>query len=1285
MTEDSEPEELSAMLTQLWEAAGPPRGAARQLGVPRPTLRDWRLGHSAPSAGRTEEFWLVVRTLQQWAGSAVRTDAEWEAALRAAQQAGTQRQHEQTTKLWAKDARGRFVQPHGPAAEPAQPGFRERASERAVMNAFIRNSGSGEPSYLCWQADAPVGKTVLLADYVRRPPRGVDILNFFVSAACGLNTRAEFEKCMVEQIGALLRCPPQPWIPRGAPSLRQLFTAAADRSAEHKRKLVLVVDGLDDDVAWSGPAPGDSPTDADLPRGSIAALLPASPPAGMRVIVSLRRWAVLPEDVAARHPLRHRKHVRTLSPIAGTPQSRRTPPAATTLGKTVAGLLAVAGGGLRAQDAAELVGVSADRIDRLLRGPEGRAFVLDDPVLQTYALAGADLAREVRADLGDEEIERHTLTLLTWAQRWQTAGWPEATPPYPLTYGQRLSMDATDRAAYLLDPRRLRRLASVAGHDVALAQLDAYEAEIDANGTDPLPGDLAELLPLAAARTVLQGEARELPFGAPALLVRLGEDARARDVARYAPTPAARAVHLADVAVEMAYADRPGADAVVKEAEGWLTHLGHGFPGPLQDPTTYTRILEAARRLVELGRRSVTRSLLRAVVRDQGAGVEALTEAAKILITVQDLDIAAALHERAETLSQGSTRARTAAVDLWSALAHANPPRSGIAGDHIMAICEELTTQDGLGAVDVWAAAAPALARLPAPRPKVALKATRTALALFAEALADPDALSENDQAHLRRELAGTLARLTRAVDETGGSTRHAFDDIKQLLASLPEHLHIGVLGDLLPERAQVLIEVGEECRAHQDRQAAAALKELDNAHRRFKDGEREQGRAEGERIRSQQVKPATGTRKSRPTPTLQRAKKHRPSMGLPTFDDSPMPDHLLRLHEAEQHLSSGDLLRSRELLETALRRSPITTTRPPLLEGWMMALSQALGTAGEFATAEALSNSLPGTPDRVRHLAALSLGASLGGHSEAAERHAGGAAHLLSDDSPPDLKNLVAQALAYAGDGPAATATIADSTGTAVKRQALTSVAAGLVHHCPAAAAQIAEPLVEGLAQRIDEGIPFRFLPELAALLLAYPNARQPDPRLRQALRRAVLSCAGTATSWHAPSVTVIALLEHLGHIPEEDHPLVAGMKSRWQRSLQPGQPACTELALMSAVTGDSAALRHHAETARTSDGRAAALSAAATHLAGASVALSTNWRADDRVVRTCLALAHASGEGDPPDQKTARHIARSLLRSGDWTHTIVMLPELAPTALGAVSWIMCGFMRAARVTVPR
>ncbi|MFJ3246665.1 hypothetical protein [Streptomyces sp. NPDC086782] len=1269
------------MLAELWEAAGLRIGqVARELGIPPSTLRSWLEGRTAPKAARADDFWSFVRMLQQAAVRPLYTDPEWAAALRAAQEEGTGERDRQIRPFRRQDPDHRFIRVHGPALDAAVTDVQGRRDERTDMNAFVRDSSLGAPSYLCWHADAPVGKTMLLADYVRRRrPADVDILTFFVSAAHGTNTRAKFEEEMADQIGEFLG-KPRGHVPHGVREWKRLFAEAAAKSTRHGRVLLLVVDGLDDDVTWSGlaaesrtPASGakagtKARTGQSPIRGSIAALLPAPPPSGMRVIVSLRRCVRFPDDLLSeRHPLRQSKHLRTLAPVPGVPLLRQPPPDATALGGSVAGLLAVAGGGLRTADLAELTGLPVDRVDRLAQGPAGRSLVFDDPVFQTYALADPHLVRVVREDLGEAGVVRHTRELLAWSHRWRTAGWPEGTPPYPLAHQLRLLTGTAERAAYVLDMPRLRRLVCTAGPVTALAQLETFEEEIDAAAGATSDG-LATLVPLSAARALLRRESREVPEGAPALLVRLGDVERARGLARSTPATSARAVHLADVAVEMAYAGRADVDAVVLEAVESLerSRADQGFPGTYRAPESYTRLLGAVRRLVMLNEPGAARPLLRAVVHDYAAGSEALIEAAGMLDLVQELDVVAVLYDRAEVLSAGGTRARTAAVDLWGALARAVPSLGPHAGDRIEAICKELDSSDGLGAVDVLAAAASALAKLPAKRHEVAAGLTREALARTAEAieaLKDPESLPEDDQAHLDRELAGTLARLAQAADNAG-VMRDALDDIRRLMDSLPEHLRIGVLGDSMLERAQWVVEVAEEGRAQADREALANAKEKKNAKRRAE----YKSNAEYKRDREKKKENKNGDRDKK-RDALKASRMRHTKAQVEQTDQSDHP-HLLLLQEADDQLGAGNLLRSRELLETALRRSPVSPLNPPVSESWTVDLSQALGVAGEFSEAEAISECLLGAPDRVRYLAALSLGCSLGGHGDAGRRYAHEAARLVSDSRDPGLANAAAQALACAGDGPAASAMAMGRT-AAEKRQALTAVAAGLVRHCPEEAARIAEPLAEALIRRIDTGSPFRVLPELAALLLAYPDVRQPDPRLHEAFQLASLRVADTPPPWHAPSMTVLTLLERLGCIPEENTHVVAGMTDRWQRSLQPGQEPCAELALLSAVDSDTAALWRHAEAARTADGRAAALAAAATYLAGVPMALATDSRAGDRVVRTCLSLARASGDGRPPAEATARHIVRRLAKTDAWTYTIPMLPQLAPGALGHLSVI--------------
>ena len=74
----------------------------------------------------------------------------------------------------------------------------------------------------------------------------------------------------------------------------RLLEDAAGRGREAGRRLLLVIDGLDED---SGTVTGPG-------RSSIAALLPRRPPPEVRVLVARRPHPPIPDDVAGDHPLR---------------------------------------------------------------------------------------------------------------------------------------------------------------------------------------------------------------------------------------------------------------------------------------------------------------------------------------------------------------------------------------------------------------------------------------------------------------------------------------------------------------------------------------------------------------------------------------------------------------------------------------------------------------------------------------------------------------------------------------------------------------------------------------------------------------------------------------------------------------------------------------------------------------------------------------------------------------------------------------------------------------------
>ena len=202
-----------------------------------------------------------------------------------------QQQDQASAPRAGASARSAYLQQVRRIAPPDPPGLIGRDAEIAELTSFCLAPDAGP--YVWWRAGAWAGKTALMSSFVLHPPPGVQVVSFFVTARlAGQDTREAFLEVVLEQLAGLtgqelLEVPLEV-------NLRdQLGQAAATCQAAGQR-LVLVVDGLDEDRGVTvGP-------DAN----SIAGLLPASPPSGMRVIVASRPNPPVPDDVPDWHPLR---------------------------------------------------------------------------------------------------------------------------------------------------------------------------------------------------------------------------------------------------------------------------------------------------------------------------------------------------------------------------------------------------------------------------------------------------------------------------------------------------------------------------------------------------------------------------------------------------------------------------------------------------------------------------------------------------------------------------------------------------------------------------------------------------------------------------------------------------------------------------------------------------------------------------------------------------------------------------------------------------------------------
>ncbi|MEV6303181.1 hypothetical protein AB0M02_27480 [Actinoplanes sp. NPDC051861] len=418
-----------------------------------------------------------------------------------------------------------------------------RDGDLADLAAFC----AGDDHYLFLRAGPWAGKSALLSTFVLHPPPQVDVVSFFVTARLAEQSDARaFTDMLIDQLSALAG----ESIPAGLgpgsrdASRRALLTEIADRLHRDGRRLVLVVDGLDED---RGGRPGSG-------TPSIASLLPRACGDGLRVIVSGRSTWSLPDDVPAGHPLRGPGAVRVLesSPDAVEIAARAGAELQTLLHGSaleldMIGFIATSGGGLRLADLAELTGEPLFRVKALFGGLFRRTVT---------ELAGSltfahETLRETAVDYLGTSLSGFRSRLHAWADTYREASWPDGTPPYLLRGYPLMLADAGDAhrlVALVTDPRRHDRMLALTGGDSAAHDEITLAEDLLLSGERT---ELAAMCRLNIRRSALDRRNAYLPPLLPAVWARLGAHGRAEAMAIAASrSDAASLGRLAKLAVE---------------------------------------------------------------------------------------------------------------------------------------------------------------------------------------------------------------------------------------------------------------------------------------------------------------------------------------------------------------------------------------------------------------------------------------------------------------------------------------------------------------------------------------------------------------------------------------------------------------------------------------------------------------------------------------------------------------------------------------------------------------
>ena len=347
-----------------------------------------------------------------------------------------------------------------------------RQNELAGIASFM----AGHEGYRWLVGDAWAGKTSLLAEAATTLPEDVDVVCYFLSRREADADSSGFLAAVVPQLASLLdKDPPTAELHQ----FRALWQRATERANAEGRPLVLIVDGLDEDLRPPG-----------LP--SVAALLPAGVGGCAHVLVSSRPHPELPADVPAGHPLTDAQPT-PVQPFAGAQELavlarqeiddllRRDDDG---LAADVLGLLTAAAGPLAVRDLAAMTTTASQspalvqRIRTLVTNSAARS-------LQTADLAGHDLYQfahesllaytQANDDLSDPDF-RHRI--YQWAEKWRDAGWPgpaggeKGTPQYLLdSYPSTLIGDPWRLAQLVSDIGWVERVIASVGIDSVLADI----------------------------------------------------------------------------------------------------------------------------------------------------------------------------------------------------------------------------------------------------------------------------------------------------------------------------------------------------------------------------------------------------------------------------------------------------------------------------------------------------------------------------------------------------------------------------------------------------------------------------------------------------------------------------------------------------------------------------------------------------------------------------------------------------------------------------------------------
>ena len=477
-----------------------------------------------------------------------------------------------------------------------------------------------------------------------------DCSSFITARYKGNDDRIGFIDAVMEQLADMLGQPMPAYLTEATrePHLLGMLTEAAAECEAQNERLILVVDGLDEDRGVT--------TDPDA--HSIAALLPARPPVGLRIIVAGRPDPPIPTDVPDDHPLRNPAIVRVLhgsrwADVVKADMQRELKRLlhGTQTEQDLLGLVTAAGGGLSAKDLAELTAFPMYEVEENLHAVAGRTFAsrtshsVADTAASVYVLGHEEIQTTATAYLGQERLAEYRGRIHGWAGRYRRRSWPTGTPEYLLRGYFRMlhvTRDIPRLVGCGTDQARHDRMLDVTGGDTAALTEITDTQDMLLSRVGP---DLLAIARLAVHRTNLAERNINIPVALSIVWALTGDLDRADALASAMTDPNARVEALIGLAQAASGVPDP-------ERARALTRRSEEAARAITNQSARAEALASvAQAVASLGDLKRAERITHAIV-DRQARVEALMGVAKVDAQTGDIEEARALTRRAERLAQ---------------------------------------------------------------------------------------------------------------------------------------------------------------------------------------------------------------------------------------------------------------------------------------------------------------------------------------------------------------------------------------------------------------------------------------------------------------------------------------------------------------------------------------------------------------------------------------------------------------------------------------------------------